>query len=383
MASFERPLRILLTAFGSRGDVVPRVALGQECRRRSHNVTIGCAERTRPIVESHGLQSVALGDYPPADVMARAYTQMAHEPDVGRRGEWMLGELLVPMLPGLWQRVEAMRGAFDLVVLNDLLATFVFAPFVDARQFAVALTSQPVGGLAGALGGSPCTKLVGSSPLLLPPDHGLDPSYQITDFWLPEPATAFTPDSVLAGFLSPGHGPVVAVVLGSAWGTDPLVSRQALAEAAGRAGVRLVLQDHSPPPGASVVSDDSEVLSIGEVSYAWLFERVDAVLHHGGAGTVAEALRAGCPSITVPHYGDHLYWAKRLEAVGASAGTLLPRELAEGPLAEHLDRAVGDDDLRRRVETLGSRLDVAGGVGRACDRIEALARQAVSGFERR
>jgi Erythromycin biosynthesis protein CIII-like, C-terminal domain len=337
------------------------------------------------MVEGHGLESVALGDHPPDDVTAEAYARMALDPDAARRGETLLKDLFFPMLPGIGRRLEAIRHAFDFVVLNDLLAPFALPPLVEPGRFAVSLTSQPTGGFAPMLGESGCIKLVGSSPGLLPPGHGLDASFEITDFWLPQLPRPFTPDPVLAEFVSPWESrargprrPVVAVALGSAWGADPLMSGEMLADAARRAGVRLVLQDNTPPPGTSVVSSDGEVLSIGEVPYGWLFERVAAVVHHGGAGTIAEALRAKCPSITVPHYGDHVYWAQRLEAVGASAGTLAVNRLGQVALAPLIDRAVRDDELRRNVAALGSQVDVAGGVSRACDRIESLARKAIA-----
>ena len=325
-----------------------------------------------------GLESVALGDYPPDDVMMQAYTRMARDPDVTRRGEKLLEELLVPMLPTLADRLEVIRHTFDFVVLDDLLSLFAVPPLVEPGRFAVALTTQPVGGFAPMLRASPCIKLVGSSPLLLPPDHGLDATFVITDFWLPETPGPFRPDPVLAAFVTRAgprdsrDRPVVAIALGSAWGTDPALSHQMLSDAARRAGVRLVVQDHTPAPGTSAVSPDGESVSIGEVPYAWLFERVDAVVHHGGAGTIAETLRARRPSISVPHYGDHVYWAQRLAAAGVSAGTLELSELDGAGLGRLIDRAVRDQDLRQRVDTFGSLVDVSGGVGRACDTIEAL-----------
>ena len=385
MSDRGRPLRVLLTAFGSRGDVVPRVALGQELRRRGQGVTIACAGRFCPLVASYGVDAVKLGDYPTNDALTRAFARIAPDRDPGRRGDTLLRELLDPMLPGLLQELLAIEGPFDLVVLNELLATFAFPPVIEPGRLVFTLTTQPIGGFARLLRASPCIKLVGSSPMLLPPDHGLDETFEITDFWLPEERQAFRPDPVLEDFLSrPAPGapesrpPVVAVAMGSAWGTDPVISRQTLAGAARRAGVRLVVQDFAPPPGKSIASADGWLISIGQVPYAWLFERVHAVLHHGGAGTIAEALRARCPSITVPHYGDHLYWAVRLEAAGLSAGMVLPSELNEPILAERIDRAVHDDGLRQSVVTAGSQLDAAGGVRAAVDWLEALAQQARS-----
>ena len=103
------------------------------------------------MVRACGLESVALGDYPPDDVMMQAYARMARDPDVARRGEKLLEELLVPMLPTLADRLEVIRHAFDFVVLDDLLSLFAVPPLVEPGRFAVALTTQPVGGFAPML----------------------------------------------------------------------------------------------------------------------------------------------------------------------------------------------------------------------------------------
>jgi len=361
-----RNLRLLLTAVGSRGDVEPRVALAQELRRRGHEATVACATSHRPIVERYGLEWALLGDHPPASVSAPVYASMADEPDPGRRGELLLRELLVPMLPEIRQRLEHMATDFDLVVLNDLLTPFALPPVLDAAAVAVALTTQPVGGFALMLAGSPVVKLVGSSPLLLPEDHGLDDTFVVTDFWAPTPNERFMPDPDLGRFISGANDerPLVAVTVGSAWGTEPRLSFALLAAAARRAGVRLLVQDG----GGGASCDD--VASIGEVPYRWLFERVDAVVHHAGAGTIAETLRAGLPSVSVPHYGDHRYWAGRLEAVGVSAGTLIGGDLTEANLAAHLDRVVRDDGLQARARALAAGVDIAAGISRACDCLE-------------
>ena len=344
--------------------------------------TIGCASRYEELVVSAGLDAISIGDYPPDDVLARTFARVAEDPDPGRRGETLLCELLVPRLPGLRQELVSIEGMYDLVVLNDLLAGFAVPPIIDPRRLAVTLTTQPVGPFARMLRVSPCVKLVGSSPALLPPRHGLDASFVVTGFWLPEPPAVFRPDPVLETFLtladgrSPEmHAPVVAVTLGSAWGTDPRMDARMLLRAGRTAGVRLVIQDFQAPLGMSTPSADGWSIKIGDVPYSWLFDRVDAVVHHGGAGTIAEVLRARRPSITVPHYGDHLYWAYRLQALGLSAGTVLPHELDDATLADRMTAAVNDSVLRRNVEAFGAQLGTRRAVGMAATTLESLARR--------
>jgi len=47
-----------------------------------------------------------------------------------------------------------------------------------------------------------------------------------------------------------------------------------------------------------------QIYNIGSVPHDWLFKRIDAACHHGGAGTTGASLRAGIPTIIKPFFGD-------------------------------------------------------------------------------
>ena len=49
---------------------------------------------------------------------------------------------------------------------------------------------------------------------------------------------------------------------------------------------------------------NADTIVVEQASHQWLFPRVAAVVHHGGAGTTAAGLQAGCPSIVCPFQGD-------------------------------------------------------------------------------
>ncbi|WP_342364830.1 glycosyltransferase [Amycolatopsis azurea] len=82
------------------------------------------------------------------------------------------------------------------------------------------------------------------------------------------------------------------------------------------------------------------------------------MVHHAGAGTTAATLRAGVPSVPVPHAHDQPFWARRLVSLGA-APAALPAKRANGQrLAERLAQAVGApryrDNAARVAETLAT-----------------------------
>lgn len=71
----------------------------------------------------------------------------------------------------------------------------------------------------------------------------------------------------------------------------------------------------------------ADCLSIGEVAHEKLFDRVAAVVHHGGAGTTTAAALAGRAQVIVPHLYDQYYWAHRVQQMGVGVS---------GPSGEHL-----------------------------------------------
>jgi vancomycin aglycone glucosyltransferase len=66
----------------------------------------------------------------------------------------------------------------------------------------------------------------------------------------------------------------------------------------------------------SLLDDDPDCLSIGEVNQQLLFRRVAAVVHHGGAGTTTAATRAGAPQVVIPQHHDQHYFARRVGELG-------------------------------------------------------------------
>ena len=95
----------------------------------------------------------------------------------------------------------------------------------------------------------------------------------------------------------------------------------------------------------SLVENQPDCLSIGEVNVHALFARVAAIVHHGGAGTTTAAALAGTPQVVVPNRYDQHYWAQRVDSLGI--GT------APAPAAPTMDSLVSalECTLRQDVVT--------------------------------
>jgi len=114
--------------------------------------------------------------------------------------------------------------------------------------------------------------------------------------------------------------------------TSPDASRLTHAILEGGRGRRLLLAKGWAGIGGANLPASVMVVD-GPMPHAKLFPRVAAVVHHGGSGTTAAALRAGAPQVIVPHIVDQYYFAHRLEKLGIAPagipiGKLTPERLA-------------------------------------------------------
>lgn len=81
------------------------------------------------------------------------------------------------------------------------------------------------------------------------------------------------------------------------------------------------------------IDDRGDCFAVGEVNQQALFARVAAVVHHGGAGTTTAAARAGAPQVVVPQVADQPYWASRVTGLGIGAAHDGPIPRTESLLA--------------------------------------------------
>ncbi|MFD6285267.1 glycosyltransferase [Streptomyces sp. NPDC060205] len=108
-----------------------------------------------------------------------------------------------------------------------------------------------------------------------------------------------------------------------------------------------------------VAEDRDDCFTIGEVSHQTLFGRVAAVVHHGGAGTTLTAARAGVPQVVVPlQLADNPYWASRVAALDIGAALDGPT-LTDDSLTLAVKTALAPG-TRARAAELGSRIRTDG-----------------------
>jgi vancomycin aglycone glucosyltransferase len=98
----------------------------------------------------------------------------------------------------------------------------------------------------------------------------------------------------------------------------------------------------------ALVDDSADCFIVDEVNQQALFPRVAAVVHHGGAGTTTAAARAGTPQVVVPQLGDQPYWAGRVWDLGIGSAHDGPTPTAES-LSAALEAALNDGTRARAL----------------------------------
>jgi UDP:flavonoid glycosyltransferase YjiC (YdhE family) len=116
----------------------------------------------------------------------------------------------------------------------------------------------------------------------------------------------------------------------------------------------------------------ASVFMIDSIPHAWLFPRVAAVVHHGGASTTAAGLRAGVPSIVIPFLGDQYFWGQRVHGLGVGPAPIPRSKLTVDRLAQAIQEAVTNTAMRQRAAELGSKIQAEGGIANAVEIIEGL-----------
>lgn len=207
------------------------------------------------------------------------------------------------------------------------------------------------------------TPLLGAySPRVIPrPADWLDGAH-VTGYWLPCPDESWRPPAELEAFLDRGAPPVY-VGFGSMGGQQPERLATLVIEALARSGQRGVVLTGwgGLKPGTA----PERVCVVEAAPHNWLFPRMAAVVHHGGAGTTAEGLRAGVPTVIVPFLVDQPFWGRRVAALGVGPEPLPQARLTAARLATAIHTAVSDPVMRQRAVALGAALRAEDGVGAA------------------
>lgn len=378
-------MRVLLTTFGSRGDVQPLLALAAEMRALGADARV-CApadEEFRQLFSAAGVPLL------PAFASVREWLAEI----TPKRSTLSLPKLAAEVMAAQYQAIDAAVDAFGAKHCDVLLATGLFSSVIAAQAVAEkrgaryvhaaycpfylpspdhkpleyrdhphppgvtdndALWEHNIEAMNAVFGGSlnalrasiglPKLDNVRDHALtdrpLLAADPVLAPWNPSAKFSVAQTGAWILPDerplpAALEEFLDAGDPPVY-VGFGSL--TAPKDFARIAIEVLRSQGRRILMSRGWA--GLELIDDRDDCFIIGEVNQQALFPRVAAVVHHGGAGTTTTAARAGTPQVIVPQMGDQPYWASRVWDLGIGSAHDGPAPTHES-LSIALEAALG------------------------------------------
>ena len=192
------------------------------------------------------------------------------------------------------------------------------------------------------------------SPALTPKPADWAQEITVSGFYFLDLESNYTPDPYLAGFLDAGPPPVY-IGFGSIVVDDPDALTKAVFGAIIKAGVRAIVSKGWGEIGGDSADVPEGVFMLGNCPHDWLFKRVSAVVHHGGAGTTAAGIKAGKPTVVVPFFGDQIFWGSMIAKAGAGPAPIPYKKLTAENLGAAILEAIRPETTARARE-LGEKM---------------------------
>lgn len=410
--------RIILATWGSLGDLHPIIALSLSLRDRGHSIVVATTEGYRTQVESLGLNFHAIRPALPEDPQL---IERLMDPKIGP--ELVLKDLVLGNLRDTYDDLMAIAKDADFLVAHEIVyaaplvaemlklrwASCALAPaaFFSAYEpivssvypalaklhyfgpgmnrwvveFAKSVTrpwGKPVYELRKELGLPPIQNpIVGNdkySPYLVlalfssvlgTPQPDWSPNVLTTGFAFYDGDQEQQMNQELLAFLNSGDPPLV-FTLGSAAVNAPGDFYAESVQAAIKLDLRAVLLIGKNPPPENL---PDSILCCDYAPYSEIFPRACAIIHQGGIGTTAQALRAGRPTLIVPYSHDQPDNAARVQQLGTSR-TIRRKQYSASRVAKELSELIKAPSYVTKASEIGRLVQAENGVGMACDAIE-------------
>ncbi|MEO1207548.1 MAG: glycosyltransferase [Pseudomonadota bacterium] len=431
-------MRVLIITYGSRGDVQPYIALGRELSRAGHHVTLATSERFREFVTSHRLdygymsddllaiidtpqgkellenttnvfqviwQNIKLSrqvkpltaalmreswevaqhvrpDYIIYHPKAGAAPHIAEKQKIGCALATPIpmfvptSEFPFPVLPDF--RIGGWYNRLSYRIINSLSNWFL-GPFAKDFRNEIGLPPLKAFNVLKASDGSDISVLHAHSQAVVPRPTDWPQSAFVTGYWFLDEETDWECPGPLLDFLNAGAPPIY-VGFGSVTGRNPERLAKVVVEAIQMTGLRGVIA--TGWGGLKTEHLPSSIHKIEGAPHDWLFPRMAAVVHHGGAGTTAAGLRAGKPTVVVPFFGDQPFWGKRIHELGAGPKPIPHKKLTANRLSTALLEATSNREMIETAQLVGRAIRSEDGVSNAVEIVQKLAcdREAADGL---
>ena len=412
-------MKITIATVGSRGDVQPYVALGGGLQSAGHQVQIATDPMFQGFIEEAGLGYAAVAADPrtalqedirqigsnPVRLLRwidRQFTPLARQYFIDMQAACQDSDAVlvsalafaamhvaqalgIPSLATYLYPVTPTRAFPSMAAVNvpDWLTSFRWFNWLSFRLYNLAffrmmlpmvnqlrqevLDLQPVPwSYYSHIDVSDVPIVYGYSKHVLPKPIDWGEHLHVTGYWFVDDPS-WRPPQELTHFLEGGPPPIY-IGFGSMVDAETKKTTDIVLEALQITGQRAILHGGWSDLGATHLPDD--VCKVTDIPHGWLFPRMAAIVHHGGAGTTAAALRASVPAVIVPYFADQPFWARRVYQLDASPKPIPREKLTASNLAAGIQEALQDDAIQRDARILGEKIRAEKGVEQAVELIE-------------
>jgi vancomycin aglycone glucosyltransferase len=354
-------MRVLLSVYGSRGDVEPMVALAVQLRALGAEVRM-CAP---PDEEFTGLLARAGVPLVPFGRPWRSWERPSTPEEMIAR--------VTAFIDAQYDTLAVAAESCDVLVATGMshfaagsvadkvavpLRYAIFCPSVLDAPGRDALAGAPINTHRASIGLPPVQDVrafmftehpwVAADPVLSRWQEPAGLDVVRTGAWILPDERPLPAD--LVAFLDAGPPPVYVGFGSMRMHAAKDIARVAIEAVRAQGRRALVARGWA---GLAPIDDQDDCFAVGEVNQQALFGRVAAVVHHGGAGTTATAARAGAPQVVVPQAADQPYWAGRVAGLGIGAAHDGPVP-ATGSLSAALSTALAPRTRARAAAVAGT-----------------------------
>jgi len=412
-------MKITVLTLGSRGDVQPYITLGKALISRGHDVTLCTGGSFKAWIEANGLTFHEAS----IDFMEILKTDIGQSIINGGGNLFKILKYSKEVIFPLYRKtfddfLEASRGS-DLIIYHpkalgatdvaqyynipclSLPPVPIIYPIIEFPNLAVSskkslgkffnrlsytvvkygesssmkdindfrintlkLNKRKMGALSSSINGKPIPILYPLSPALFEDVSSWNGHVIVSGFFYMDMQNE-TLDPKIQTFIEEGTTPI-AISFSSMPLKNPERFKELLLQALEKTKDRAIVLT-----GVSGMTfeDHPSILAIESAPHRLLFKACKGIVHHGGVGTMSEALLSGVPQVIMPFNVDQPFWANRLYRLGYCAEPLHEKGLT----LEHLVTTFAqfnDTDLIQRARTIASKLATEDGLGVACDYIE-------------
>ncbi len=410
-------MRLLITTYGTRGDVQPYLVLSLELQRQGHSVIMMSDISFQSWVESYGVKFVSLHSPDPQEVFealvekslsltffmtsirkwVRDFLQMP-EAILNTALEFK-PDTIISTYPSLYSGIHVAEKIQCKSLIINLFASYETKDFYHPYSFSkylrystcipslVNLFSHKVMNFAygffltlsvmklrrswslpfipsltrwSKLNETP--KILAYSSSILP---CIEPNHFQFGYYFTDEVRDIISDEV-QNFVSNSR------VIYVGFGSIKLSSRMLLKLTEVLQGVVDLLPEYKFIFSIEVKITSDRVLIQQNIPHQWLFKYVCMAIHHGGLGTTNYALRAGIPSIILPFFGDQYFWSQRLHEIKYGTKALTLETLTSQGLKETIQEVEVDTELHSRLASLSQKLQTENGVEETVKFLESL-----------